>query len=102
MFTARNEARDCLSRFQQKVDDAHNQLNFAINNDVSAGSIQLLKEWLGIAKRQLFASQQLANIDGCGGPDVYDISSEDEESGKWNGEREESVCYIATEWKKSS
>ena len=26
LFTARNEARDCLSQFQQKVDDAHNQL----------------------------------------------------------------------------
>ena len=31
-----------------------------------------------------FAAQQLANIDGCGAPDVYDISSEDEESGKEN------------------
>ena len=31
LFTARNEARDCLSQFQQKVDDAHNQLNFAIS-----------------------------------------------------------------------
>ena len=37
---------------------------------------------MGIAKRQLFAAQQLANIDGCGAPNVYDISSEDEESGK--------------------
>ena len=39
---------------------------------------------MGIAKQQLFAAQQEANIDGCGAPDVYDISSEDEESGKEN------------------
>ena len=60
LFTARNEAQDCLSQFQQKLVDTHNQLNFAISNDVGASSIQLLKELLGIAKLQLFAAQQLA------------------------------------------
>ena len=53
LFTARNEERDCLSQFQQKVDDAH---NFAISNDVGASSIQLLKELSGIANRQPFCS----------------------------------------------
>ena len=53
LFTARNEARDHLSQFQQKAGEVQNQLNFAISNDVGASSIQLLKELLGIAKRQL-------------------------------------------------